>query len=121
MSDKELQTQKARTQWAEDRTLLANERTFSNWMGTGLGSIGLAVAMQAVFGALDPTWLAKLTATIFILLSLFFFYAGCSNACKTRERLNSHSAEPASNNAYRGIATLCAFGSVITGITLWMI
>lgn len=27
---------KMRTRWAEDRTILANERTFSAWMGLGL-------------------------------------------------------------------------------------
>lgn len=46
---------KMRTRWAEDRTILANERTFSAWMGMGLGSVGVAIGLKAVFGATDPT------------------------------------------------------------------
>lgn len=54
---------------AEDRTSMANERTFSSWMGTGLGAIG----MKAVFGAFEPTWAAKAVASIFIAIAILIF------------------------------------------------
>ena len=85
---------KERTKWAEDRTLLANERTFSSWMGTGLGSLGLAVGLQAVFGAMEPTWAAKSTATVFVLVAIYLFLTALKNSRRTLKRLNSHSAEP---------------------------
>ena len=44
---------KTRTKWAEDRTILANERTFSSWMGMGLGAVGVAIGLKAVIGAND--------------------------------------------------------------------
>ncbi len=59
-----------RTKWAEDRTLMANERTFSSWMGTGLGAIGVAIGLKAVFGAFEPTWAAKLVASLFLLAAI---------------------------------------------------
>ena len=59
-----------RTDWAEDRTIQANERTFAGWMRTGMGALGVAIALRAVFGEFDPTWAAKAVASIFILLAI---------------------------------------------------
>ena len=61
-----------RTKWAEDRTMMASERTFSSWMGTGLGAIGVAIGLKAVFGAFEPTWAAKLVATIFLVTAILW-------------------------------------------------
>ena len=64
-----------RTNWAEDRTIMANERTFSSWMGTGLGAIGVAIGLKAVFGAFEPTWAAKAVATIFLVTAVAIFWS----------------------------------------------
>ena len=71
MADKK--TSQHRTDMAEDRTSMANERTFSSWMGMGLGAIGVAIGMKAVFGAFEPTWAAKAVASIFIALGILIF------------------------------------------------
>ena len=71
MADKK--TSQHRTDMAEDRTSMANERTFSSWMGTGLGAIGVAIGMKAVFGAFEPTWAAKVVASIFIAIAILIF------------------------------------------------
>jgi putative membrane protein len=71
MADKK--TSQHRTDMAEDRTSMANERTFSSWMGTGLGAIGVAIGMKAVFGAFEPTWAAKAVASIFIAIASLIF------------------------------------------------
>lgn len=52
---------------------MANERTFSSWMGTGLGAIGVAIGMKAVLGAFEPTWAAKAVASIFIAIAILIF------------------------------------------------
>ena len=72
-----------RTKLAEDRTIMANERTFSSWTGTGLGCIGIGLGVQAIFKESEPTWVAKLAATIFMLASIAFFLAAWRNACGT--------------------------------------
>lgn len=48
-----------RTEWAEDRTLLANERKFAGWMRTGMACIGIALGMKAVFKDTEYPLLAK--------------------------------------------------------------
>ncbi|MDC0011761.1 DUF202 domain-containing protein [Octadecabacter sp.] len=58
---------------SQHRTDMANERTFSSWMGTGLGAIGVAIGVKAVFGAFEPTWAAKAVASIFIAIDILIF------------------------------------------------
>ena len=60
-----------RTDLAEDRTLLANERTFSGWARTALASIGIGIGFNALFKPVEPTWVAKAIATLFLLLAAF--------------------------------------------------
>ena len=112
-------TQAKRTEWAEDRTLLVSERTFSSWMGTGLGAIGVALGLKAVFGAFDPTWAAKLVATLFLAIALFIFWSARQQACKTRQRLSESDAEPLSTRNFTFLASFMSAATVGTGIILW--
>lgn len=107
-----------RTDWAEDRTVLANERTFAGWMRTGLGSLGMAVALQAVFGATEPTWLAKTAALIFVIIALIIFYFAWKTSASMIERLEAHSAEPVSKNNMGKVSSLFSIGSIVVGIVL---
>jgi len=77
---------KKRTDWAEDRTMLANERTFSSWMGTGLGTVAIAIGLKAVFGAADPTWVAKALASMFLAVAILIYWLAQRQACRTHAR-----------------------------------
>ncbi|MEN0040276.1 MAG: DUF202 domain-containing protein [Pseudomonadota bacterium] len=110
-----------RTDWAEDRTVQANERTFAGWMRTGMAATGLAIALQAVFGEMDVWWVPKAVATIFILIALLIFRTAWKNACALQERLDSHAAEPVSTERFGLVAAALAVGSVGIGIVLWLI
>jgi putative membrane protein len=108
-----------RTEWAEDRTILANERTFAGWMRTGMAAVALAIGLRAVFGAFEPTWLAKLVASIFIVLAVFIFWAAQSSARQTLSRLNDNQAHAQPVRRMQTIAILLALGAVATGGILW--
>ncbi|EFL87760.1 YidH family protein [Ahrensia sp. R2A130] len=110
-----------RTDWAEDRTVQANERTFAGWMRTGMAAIGIAIALQAVFGEMERTWIPKSVATAFLLLAMLIFYAAWKNACKLIQRLDAHAAEPVSASRFGTIASIMAAGALGTGIVLWLI
>ena len=58
-----------RTDLAEDRTLLANERTFSGWARTALATVGIGLGFHVLFEALEPAWVAKAIATLFVALA----------------------------------------------------
>ncbi|WP_353646315.1 DUF202 domain-containing protein [Mesorhizobium sp. WSM2239] len=85
-----------RTAWAEDRTMLANERTFASWMRTGLASLAVALGFQALFRSTDPTWFAKLGASVFVGLAMVVFWSALLSAWKVLKRLDSHVASPPS-------------------------
>lgn len=108
-----------RTNWAEDRTILANERTFSSWMGTGMAAVGVAIGLKAVFGAFDPTWAAKLVATIFLVAAILVFWSARRQALKTFRRLKQTDAEAQPSRAYTLLASVMTFGTVLTGAILW--
>lgn len=120
MGDK---TEKAeqRTDWAEDRTLMANERTFNSWMGLGLGAVGVAIALKAVFGDFQPTWAAKAVASLFLLTAIVIYWTAASQAHKTQERLSSWDAETTSVKNFRRLAALLTLATVGTGVILWML
>jgi putative membrane protein len=118
MTDENKKAQK-RTDWAEDRTIMASERTFSSWMGTGLGAIGVAIGLKAVFGDFDPTWAAKLVASLFLGVAIAIFWAARNQACRTFQRLSESDIEATPTRNYTTLATVMTVAALATGVILW--
>lgn len=110
-----------RTDWSEDRTILANERTFAGWMRTGLASAGLGLGFQAIFRVVEPTWLAKLGATVFLVISLMVFWLAQRKACDVSKRMNSHAARPMGRTNYRTISGVFGCGVLVLLGLLWFL
>lgn len=108
-----------RTGLAEDRTLMANERTFASWVGAGLGCVGIALGVQAIFKETEPTWAAKLAASVFLATAIIVFFAAWRNARRTLEQLDSHEATPTSRQQFTRIIVILCAATVITGGILW--
>lgn len=79
-----------RTDLAEDRTLLANERTYAGWLRTGMAAVGIGLGFNALFHMLQPVWVPKAIATVFLLIGIFIIIAAERRACAVKERLHSH-------------------------------
>lgn len=109
-----------RTEWAEDRTIMANERTFAGWMRTGLAAVGIGLGFNALFGKLEPFWVPKAIATLFMLIGIFIFWAAQRNGCAVQSRLDSHHATPVKPNNMRLISGLMALGATSLIIAIWM-
>ncbi|MEL6877207.1 MAG: DUF202 domain-containing protein [Pseudomonadota bacterium] len=109
-----------RTDWAEDRTVMANERTFAGWMRTGLAAVGIGLGFNALFGKLEPAWLPKLIATVFITIGIFIFWAAQRNGCAVKDRLEAHKAEPIDSMNIRLIAGFMALGSASLAVGIWL-
>lgn len=104
---------------SEDRTIMANERTFSSWTGAGMGAIGLALAFKAVFGAFEPVWLAKAISTIPLIAAFFLFYSAQKKACATLDRLTERKVEATGQRSYKTIAALMCLTAIGTAFILW--
>ena len=109
-----------RTDWAEDRTIMANERTFAGWMRTGLAAVGIGLGFNALFGKLEPLWVPKQIATLFMIMGIFIFGVAQRNGCAVQDRLNSHHATPVKPDNLRIISGLMASGAIALIAAIWM-
>ena len=111
----------SRTDWAEDRTIMANERTYAAWMRTGLACIVIALALQAVFGAVQPPGLAKSVASLFLTAAIIIFWMARRNAAKSLDALHARNCAPQSTRQFTAMATLLTIATLATGVVLWLL
>lgn len=110
-----------RTAWAEDRTLMANERTFAGWMRTGMAAVGIGLGFNALFGRLEPDWVPRAIATLFILMGVFIFWAAQRHGCAVHARLSAHQAEPLKGMKLRLVAAMLSLGALALVAALWLL
>ena len=110
-----------RTNWAEDRTLMANERTFAGWMRTGLAAVGIGLGFNALFGKLEPYWVPRSIASLFIGIGIFIFWVAQRNGCSVQQRMESHKAAPIRTSNLKLIAGAMSFASFCLAIGMWTI
>lgn len=110
-----------RTELAEDRNIMAMERTFAGWMRTAFAAIGIGLAFRAVFGEFDPPWLARAIATLFIAAGALLAWSAQRRTCATMARLHSHSLEAASAPNFRLLAYAVILGAVVLIAGLWIL
>lgn len=110
-----------RTDWAEDRTNLANERTFASWMRTGMACIGVALGLKAVFGATDHPWMAKSVAELFIIASVVIFASAARRSYLAQQRIDEHDTKTQSHVGMIITSTSLGFGAVAAGVILWLL
>lgn len=108
-----------RTDLAEDRTLLANERTFSGWARTAMASIGIGIGFNALFAKVEPSWVAKAIATMFLLLAVFLVVTAERRACGVHARLSPHTISNVATINFKVIAVAISVGAIALGVAIW--
>lgn len=58
---------------AMQRNIMANERTFSAWLRTGLALIVAAIALPRIIHFVNWSWTIKLVGVIFIIIAAAIF------------------------------------------------
>lgn len=110
-----------RTDFAEDRTVLANERTFGSWLRTGFGGIGIGLAFHALFGRIEPHWVPRAIATAFLLIAIIIFVAAERRACTVIRRLHTHEVETVKIGVLRLITVVTVAATVALIAALWLL
>lgn len=111
----------ARTDLAEDRTVLANERTFAGWLRTGFAAVGIALAFNALFVRLEPAWVPKAVATIFLVIAILVFVAAERRACVVLSRLNAHKVQTVRTASIRFITWLTVAATLALVAAIWLL
>ena len=119
--DKSTDWAEFRTDLAEDRNIMAMERTFAGWIRTAFAAIGIGLGFKAVFGEFEPPWLAKAIATMFILAGGALAFSAQHRACKSLDRLKSHKLEDFSSPNFRILAACVILGSLLLTAGLWLL
>ena len=112
--------QPSRTDLAEDRTILANERTFAGWMRTALAAIALGVGFHALFRAMEPDWLPRAIATAFLLLAIIIIISAERRAAAVMDRLGTHVVTTARPMNLRFLAAAVSLGSAALIAAIWL-
>lgn len=110
-----------KTDLAEDRTILANERTFASWLRTGLGAIGIGLAFNALFNRMEPPWVPRLIATSFLIMAIFIFIAAERRMCTVMHRLHSHQISSIGSGRARLISYLATAATIALLAVMWLL
>ena len=110
-----------RTDFAEDRTVLANERTFASWCRTALGSVGIGLAFHVLFLRMEPGWVPRGIATIFLAIGIYMFIAAERRACVVLHRLSAHRVSPARDHGLKVIAYASSLAVLALIGALWLL
>ncbi len=118
--DLDAELAQSRTDMSEDRTILANERTFSGWLRTGFGGIGVGLAFNALFNSIEPSWVPKSIATAFLAIAILMFIAAERRASKVLARLHAHRIEAAKLSAIRIITIVIVTATASLIVAIWL-
>lgn len=110
-----------RTDLAEDRTVLANERTFAGWMRTGLAAVALGVGFNALFRAMEPNWIPKSIATVFLVVGIIIFVAAERRACAVMNRLKTHEVKSVKAINMRLLTILAVAADLALIAAMWIL
>ena len=123
VSDEEERNELAveRTNFAEDRTVQATERTFAGWLRTAFAAIGVGLGFHVIFGQLEPPWLARAIATLFILAGAWLAVSAERRACDSLAKLEPHRIVGPPLPKFRWLGWAAALGALLLIAGLWIL
>lgn len=107
-------------QLAEERTILANERTYSGWVRTALACEGVGLGFHVVLGDAHPAWLPKVTASAFILTGIILILFAHRRSQHLLARLEQRGAPMLPPARLDWITTVLVVASCGLGVVLWL-
>ena len=108
-----------RTDLAEDRTLLANERTYAGWMRTAFAAIGVGLGFRALFTEMQPPWLPRAIATLFLLIGIALFVAAERRAAWVVTHLRVHAIETVRVRNMRLVTAAMVVATLVLVVAMW--
>jgi putative membrane protein len=106
---------------AEDRTILASERTFAGWVRTSLGCFAIGLGFQALFNKMQPDWVPKAIASAFLLLAATVICLAARRAGAVIRRLSPHIVVGARRMNLDIIAAAVSIGAASLAMAIWLL
>ena len=111
----------ARTGYALDRTVLANERTYAAWIRTGLTALAAGVAIEKFMVGVIPAWGVRSIAVILILTSAVAFFVAAWRYTHLGVRLGSADVKAVPSYLTTAASLLLIACAVIALVGLWSV
>lgn len=115
------QLSEVRTDLAEDRTVLANERTYGSWLRTGFAGLGIGLGFHALFNRLEPSWVPRSIATVFLLIAILMFVSADRRCRAVLQRLDQHNVESLGVARIRLITVASVVATVALIVAIWFL
>jgi putative membrane protein len=112
---------RVRTDLSEDRTVLANERTFASWLRTGFAAIGIGLGFQALFNRLEPPWVPRSIASAFLAIAILIFIVAERRSRIVLARLKEHQVEGIGKQRMRLITFVSVVAAVALLAAIWLL
>ena len=101
--------------------MLASERTIAGWTRTSLGCIALGIGFHALFNRMEPDWVPRLIATLFLLLAAIIIWLAARRAAAVARRLNPHVIVTARKVNLEFITAAVSFGAAGLAAAIWLL
>ena len=111
----------SRTDLAEDRTILANERTFAGWLRTALACVAIGVGFHALFPEIQPAWVPRAIATAFLLVAIAVIVLAERRAAAVTKQLSPHVVVTAKRVNLRIFAIVISLASLALIAGVWLL
>lgn len=99
---------------------MAVERTMASWTSAAFAAIGVGLGLRALFGRIEPAWVPRLIASLFIALGIVMVIGAERRMCRALARLSSHEVRPPSRAGLRTAAYGVAAGAALLIAALWL-
>lgn len=113
-----------RTEWAYERSLLANDRTFSAWIRTGLATIAVGFGVTRLLQEVEPAWLVLSIGALFVVVGGGILLMGYWSHRRMLRWLSEdrHLAETRSRKVVGWIVGVITVALILgAGASLWLI
>jgi putative membrane protein len=86
-----------------------------------MASAALGLGFHAVVRSFEPTWLAKVGASLFLLIAIGILYLAHVNAGRVGKRLDTHGVEALKKSRIRTIAIALSIACFAVLVIIWLI
>ncbi|WP_306115555.1 MULTISPECIES: DUF202 domain-containing protein [unclassified Roseovarius] len=106
--------------YAEDRTLLAVERTFASWMRLGASCIGIALGLSVVLDNAPNPAIPRSVAGFFLVIALFTFLISARRGRHSLKGISDRPRTRAARTKMTLTAGVLSTVALLVGGFLWI-
>lgn len=99
---------------------MAVERTMASWISASFAAIGVGLGLRALFARIEPPWVPRLIASLFMILAIVMVIAAEQRMCRALGRLSPHMVKPPSRKGLRLAAYGVAAGAAVLIAGIWL-